>query len=87
MSAAIVPAGVISAGSSDFIMNLLNAVFSLVPIQPNDSLDIRGWNPIVWAVFSFPCLSFISILTRYCSDRVAVSAYWAGAEDSFIFIV
>jgi Zn-dependent protease len=35
-------------------MNLLNAVFSLVPVQPIDGLDIRVWNWIVRAVVFHP---------------------------------
>jgi Zn-dependent protease len=45
-------------GTAGFSMNLLNAVFSLLPIRPNDGVEIYAWNRLVWALFFFPLLAF-----------------------------
>jgi Zn-dependent protease len=46
------------AGSAGFSMNLLNSVFSLVPIKPNDGVEIYAWNKVVWAVVFIPLIAF-----------------------------
>ena len=46
------------AGSAGFSMNLLNSVFSLVPIKPNDGVEIYAWNKLVWAGVFIPLIAF-----------------------------
>jgi len=46
------------AGSAGFSMNLMNSVFSLVPIKPNDGVEIYAWNKLVWAVVFIPLIAF-----------------------------
>jgi Zn-dependent protease len=46
------------AGSAGFSMNLLNSVFSLVPVKPNDGVEIYAWNKLVWAVMFIPLIAF-----------------------------
>jgi len=46
------------AGSAGFSMNLLNSVFSLVPVKPNDGVEIFAWNRLVWAGTFIPLLVF-----------------------------
>ena len=46
------------AGSAGFSMNLLNSVFSLVPVKPNDGVEIYAWNKLVWAVVFIPLIAF-----------------------------
>jgi|GEM_PF-806512 len=46
------------AGSAGFSMNLLNSVFSLVPVKPNDGVEIFAWNRLVWAGTFIPLLIF-----------------------------
>jgi Zn-dependent protease len=46
------------AGSAGFSMNLLNCVFSLVPVRPNDGVEIFAWNKLVWATVFIPLIVF-----------------------------
>jgi Zn-dependent protease len=46
------------AGSAGFSMNLLNSVFSLVPVKPNDGVEVYAWNKLVWAGMFIPLLAF-----------------------------
>jgi Zn-dependent protease len=46
------------AGSAGFSMNLLNSVFSLVPVKPNDGVEIYAWNKLVWAGVFIPLIAF-----------------------------
>jgi Zn-dependent protease len=46
------------AGSAGFSMNLMNCVFSLVPIKPNDGVEVYAWNKLVWAVVFIPLIAF-----------------------------
>ena len=46
------------AGSAGFSMNLLNSVFSLVPVKPNDGVEIYAWNKLIWAVVFIPLIAF-----------------------------
>ncbi len=46
------------AGSAGFSMNLLNSVFSLVPLKPNDGVEIYAWNKLVWAGVFIPLIAF-----------------------------
>jgi hypothetical protein len=46
------------AGSAGFSMNLLNSVFSLVPVKPNDGVEIYAWNKLFWAVVFIPLIAF-----------------------------
>jgi Zn-dependent protease len=46
------------AGSAGFSMNLLNSVFSLVPVKPNDGVEIYAWNKLAWAVVFIPLIAF-----------------------------
>jgi Zn-dependent protease len=46
------------AGFAGFSMNLLNSVFSLVPIKPNDGVEIYAWNKLVWAGVFIPLVAF-----------------------------
>jgi Zn-dependent protease len=46
------------AGSAGFSMNLLNCVFSLVPVKPNDGVEIYAWNKLVWATVFIPLIVF-----------------------------
>jgi Zn-dependent protease len=46
------------AGSAGFSMNLLNCVFSLVPVRPNDGVEIYAWNKLVWATVFIPLIVF-----------------------------
>jgi Zn-dependent protease len=45
-------------GSAGFSMNLLNCLFSLVPVKPNDGVEIFAWNKLVWAVIFLPLFAF-----------------------------
>jgi Zn-dependent protease len=46
------------AGSAGFSMNLLNSVFSLVPVKPNDGVEVYAWNKLVWAGVFIPLIAF-----------------------------
>jgi Zn-dependent protease len=46
------------AGFAGFSMNLLNSVFSLVPVRPNDGVEIYAWNKRVWAGVFIPLITF-----------------------------
>jgi Zn-dependent protease len=46
------------AGSTGFSMNLLNSVFSLVPVKPNDGVEVYTWNKLVWAIMFIPLIAF-----------------------------
>jgi Zn-dependent protease len=46
------------AGSVGFSMNLLNSVFSLVPVKPNDGVEVYAWNKLVWAGMFIPLIAF-----------------------------
>ena len=46
------------AGSAGFSMNLLNSVFSLVPVKPNDGVEVYAWNKLVWAGMFIPLIAF-----------------------------
>jgi Zn-dependent protease len=46
------------AGSAGFSMNLLNSVFSLVPVRPNDGVEVYAWNKLVWAAVFIPLFAF-----------------------------
>ncbi len=46
------------AGSAGFSMNLLNCVFSLVPVRPNDGVEIYAWNKLIWALVFVPVMVF-----------------------------
>ena len=46
------------AGSAGFSMNLLNSVFSLVPVRPNDGVEVYAWNKLVWAGVFIPLIAF-----------------------------
>ncbi len=39
-------------------MNLLNCVFSLVPVKPNDGVEIYAWNKLIWACVFIPVIVF-----------------------------
>jgi hypothetical protein len=47
-----------TAGEAGFSMNLLNAVFSLVPVKPNDGVEVYAWNRLVWAMVFIPLIVF-----------------------------
>jgi hypothetical protein len=44
------------AGSAGFSMNLLNSVFSLIPVKYNEGADIYAWNKLLWAVVFIPMI-------------------------------
>jgi hypothetical protein len=44
------------AGSAGFSMNLLNAVFSLVPVKYSEGADVYAWNKLIWAVVFIPMI-------------------------------
>jgi Zn-dependent protease len=46
------------AGSTGFSMNLMSSVFSLVPVKPNDGVEIYTWNKLVWAIMFIPLIAF-----------------------------
>ena len=46
------------AGSAGFSINLLNSVFSLVPVRPNDGMEVWAWNKPVWALVFVPLIAF-----------------------------
>jgi Zn-dependent protease len=48
----------IVAGSAGFSMNLLNSVFSLVPVKPNDGVEVYAWNKLIWAGVFIPLIAF-----------------------------
>jgi Zn-dependent protease len=52
-------------GTAGFSMNLLNAVFSLLPIRPNDGVEIFAWNRLVWALFFFPLLAIFLYFSAF----------------------
>ena len=56
----IIPLGglFVVAGSAGFSMNLLNSVFSLVPVKPNDGVEVYAWNKLVWAGVFIPLIAF-----------------------------
>jgi Zn-dependent protease len=46
------------AGSAGFTMNLLNGLFSLVPVRPNDGVEVYAWNKVIWACVFIPLIIF-----------------------------
>lgn len=58
VSLALLPLGGLFTvvGAAGFAMNLLNFVFSLAPIRPNDGVEVYAWNKAVWALLFFPLL-------------------------------
>jgi Zn-dependent protease len=43
-----------TAGMIGFIMNMVTAVFELLPIPPCEGKEIFTWNKLVWAVVFVP---------------------------------
>ena len=60
LSLFLIPLGglFVIAGSAGFTMNLLNGVFSLVPVRPNDGVEIYAWNKVIWALVFIPLIVF-----------------------------
>jgi Zn-dependent protease len=60
LSLFLIPLGglFVIAGSAGFTMNLLNGVFSLVPVAPNDGVEIYAWNRVIWALVFIPLIVF-----------------------------
>jgi Zn-dependent protease len=60
LSLFLIPLGglFVIAGSAGFSMNLLNCVFSLVPVKPNDGVEVYAWNKLVWAIVFIPLIAF-----------------------------
>jgi Zn-dependent protease len=60
LSLFLIPLGglFVIAGSAGFTMNLLNGVFSLVPVAPNDGVEIYAWNKVIWACVFIPLIIF-----------------------------
>ncbi len=60
LSLFLIPLGglFVIAGSAGFTMNLLNSVFSLVPVRPNDGVEVYAWNKGVWAAVFIPLIAF-----------------------------
>jgi Zn-dependent protease len=60
LSLFLIPLGglFVIAGSAGFSMNLLNGVFSLVPVKPNDGVEVYAWNKFVWAIVFIPLIAF-----------------------------
>lgn len=52
----LIPLGGIfrTAGMLGFSINLLAAVFKLLPITPCDGKDVFSWNKFVWVLVFFP---------------------------------
>jgi Zn-dependent protease len=46
------------AGSAGFSINLLNGLFSLVPVKPNDGVEVYAWNKVIWACMFIPLIVF-----------------------------
>ncbi|MGA7627674.1 MAG: hypothetical protein WCA60_04215, partial [Methanoregula sp.] len=44
------------AGIIGFSINLLQAVFEMLPIKPCDGKDVYHWNKAIWAVFFIPLI-------------------------------
>jgi len=59
VSLALLPLGGLFAvaGAAGFAMNLLNSVFALVPVRPNEGVEIFAWNKAVWALLFFPMIA------------------------------
>jgi Zn-dependent protease len=45
-----------TAGIIGFSINLLQAVFEMLPINPCDGKDVYHWNKAIWAVFFIPLI-------------------------------
>jgi Zn-dependent protease len=60
LSLFLIPLGglFVIAGSAGFTMNLLNGVFSLVPVRPNDGVEVYAWNRVIWACVFIPLIVF-----------------------------
>lgn len=60
VSLCLIPLGglFVIAGSAGFSINLLNAVFSLMPVRPNDGVEIFAWNRAAWAAVFLPITAF-----------------------------
>jgi Zn-dependent protease len=60
ISLLLIPLGglFVIAGSAGFSINLLNSVFSLVPVKPNDGVEVYAWNKLVWALVFIPLIAF-----------------------------
>jgi hypothetical protein len=43
-----------TAGMIGFMINLMAGVFELLPIQPCDGSDVRGWSRAIWALVFLP---------------------------------
>ncbi|NYT06079.1 MAG: PKD domain-containing protein, partial [Methanomicrobiales archaeon] len=50
------------AGTVGFSVNLLEAVYSLVPCQPMDGKAVCGWNRFVWVLLFIPAISIYLML-------------------------
>ena len=59
LSLALLPLGGLFAvaGAAGFAMNLVNSVFALVPVRPNEGVEIFAWNKAVWALLFFPMIA------------------------------
>ena len=60
LSLFLIPLGGIFAiaGSAGFAFNLLDCVYSLLPVTPMDGKDVFTWNRWVWAAVYFPLIIF-----------------------------
>jgi len=56
----------VTAGMIGFSINLLEAVFEMLPIKPCDGRDVYFWNTAVWAVVFTP-LILIYFIANLCS--------------------
>lgn len=59
LSLALIPLGGIFAifGAAGFTMNLLNSVFALVPVRPNEGVEVWAYNKVLWALLFVPMLA------------------------------
>jgi hypothetical protein len=58
VSLALIPLGglLATAGEAVFSMNLLNCVYSLLPVKPNDGVEVYAWNKLVWGILFVPLI-------------------------------
>ncbi len=64
---ALVPLGGIfaAAGLVGFVMNLMTAVFEMLPIVPCEGKTVFSWKPVAWACFFIPVfIAYIVVTTQ-----------------------
>jgi Zn-dependent protease len=54
----------VPAAPAGFAMNLVNSVFALVPVRPNEGVEIFAWNKALRALLFFPMIAVYLYIYR-----------------------